>query len=113
MLTLKNKADLLADCLRFDEAMACFETANALAPNDPITIWNMALINMVKGNFGSGSTGREIRWKTGLGMTAPNFSRPQWSGDISLWEKTILIFADEGIGDCFQFARYAPLVAAL
>ena len=110
---LKNKADLLADFLRFDEAMACHRTAEAIAPNDPIIKWNMALIHMVTGDFEAGWVGREIRWKTGLGMAEPNFSQPLWLGNGSLRDKTILIFADEGIGDCFQFARYVPMVADL
>jgi tetratricopeptide (TPR) repeat protein len=113
VVTLKNKADLLADFLRFDEAMECYESARALAPDDPITLWNMALIHMVMGNFEAGWAGREIRWKTGLGMAAPNFPQPQWLGDGSLRGKTILIYADEGIGDSFQFARYVPMVAEL
>jgi hypothetical protein len=73
----------------------------------------MALIHMVIGNFEAGWAGREIRWKTGLGMAAPNFSQPQWLGNGSLRDKTILIFADEGIGDSFQFARYVAMVAEL
>ncbi len=113
VVALKNKADLLADFLRFEEAMACYERANAAAPDDPIPIWNMALIHMVTGNFEAGWAGREIRWKTGLGMAAPNFAQPQWLGNGSLQGKTILVFADEGIGDSFQFARYVPMVAEL
>ena len=91
--------------------MVCFETANRIAPNDPITLWNMALLHLVTGKFEEGWAGREIRWKTGLGMTAPNFAQSQWLGNDSVDGKTILIFADEGIGDSFQFARYVPMVA--
>jgi tetratricopeptide (TPR) repeat protein len=113
VLALKNKADLLADCLRFEEAMACHEMVKAIAPADPITIWNMALIQMVTGNFEAGWTGREIRWKTGLGIAYPTFAQQQWLGTDSVRGKTILIFADEGIGDAFHFARYVPMVAEL
>ncbi|CCD87867.1 putative TPR domain protein; O-GlcNAc transferase related protein [Bradyrhizobium sp. ORS 285] len=113
VLALKNKADLLADGLRFEEAMACHERVQTIAPSDPITIWNMALIHMVTGNFEAGWLGREIRWKTGLGIAHPDFAQPQWSGDDCIRGKTILIFADEGLGDAFQFARYVPMVAEL
>jgi tetratricopeptide (TPR) repeat protein len=113
VVALKNKADLLADLLRLDEAMVCYENAKALAPNDPIVVWNMALIHMVRGNLEAGWAGREIRWQTGLGMAPPNFAQPSWLGNDSLQGKTILIFADEGIGDSFQFARYVPMVAGL
>jgi hypothetical protein len=83
------------------------------APDDPIALWNVALIDMTLGRFEAGWAGREIRWKTGLGMKAPNFIQPQWLGDRSIESKTVLLFADEGIGDCFQFARYKPMVAEL
>jgi tetratricopeptide (TPR) repeat protein len=112
-LALSNKADLLANLLRFEEALACYEKARAIKPDDPIVLWNVALIDMVKGNFESGWAGREIRWKTGLGMAPPNFAQPQWLGGDSIDGKTILLFADEGIGDSFQFARYVPMVCEL
>jgi hypothetical protein len=76
-------------------------------------LWNVALIDMTLGRFEAGWAGREIRWKTGLGMKAPKFIQPQWLGDRSIESKTVLLFADEGIGDCFQFARYKPMVAEL
>jgi tetratricopeptide (TPR) repeat protein len=113
LVALNNKAHLLADMLRLDEALACYEKSLTIKPDDPIALWNVALIDMSLGNFEAGWAGREIRWKTGLGMKAPNFIQPQWLGDRSIDGKTILLFADEGIGDCFQFARYLPMVAEL
>src|ERR1700749_617694 len=112
-VALSNKADLLANLLRFEEALASHEKARTSNPDDPIVLWNIALIHMVKGNFEAGWAGREIRWKTGLGMAPPNFTQPQWLGGDAIDGKTILLFADEGIGDSFQFARYVPMVCEL
>ena len=39
----------------------------------------------------------------------PSFLRPRWDGS-SLEGKTILVFAEQGLGDTIQFARYLPLV---
>jgi ADP-heptose:LPS heptosyltransferase len=36
-----------------------------------------------------------------------------WQGQDGIAEKTIVIAADEGLGDTIQFARYVPMVAAL
>jgi tetratricopeptide (TPR) repeat protein len=113
LIALNNKAHLLADMLRLDEALACYEKSLTIKPDDPIALWNVALIDMTLGRFEAGWAGREIRWKTGLGMKAPDFIQPRWLGDRSIDGKTVLLFADEGIGDCFQFARYVPMVAEL
>jgi hypothetical protein len=67
---------------------------------------------MLVGDFEAGWAGREARWKTGH-MRDPKFPQPVWSGDRSIEGKTILLYADEGIGDALQFARYIPMVADL
>ena len=72
-------------------------------------IW---LLQMLVGDFEAGWVGREARWKIGH-MRDPKFPQPVWSGDRSIEGKTILLYADEGIGDAFQFARYIPMVANL
>jgi hypothetical protein len=36
-----------------------------------------------------------------------------WLGETSIAGKTILIYADEGMGDAIQLARYLPMLAAL
>ena len=42
----------------------------------------------------------------------PNLSQPIWLGDGPIEGRTILVFADEGLGDTIQFARYIPMLAA-
>jgi hypothetical protein len=42
----------------------------------------------------------------------PDLSQPAWLGEGPIEGKTILVFADEGLGDTLQFARYIPMLAA-
>ena len=46
-------------------------------------------------------------------MPDPKLPGPRWQGDGPIEGKTILLYADEGIGDTFHYARYIPMVAAL
>ena len=112
ILALNGKAGSLTELRRIDEAFACYARALALDSEDANARWNLALLQMLVGDFDAGWVGREARWQIGL-IHDPKFPQPVWSGDRSIEGKTILLYADEGIGDAFQFARYIPLVAGL
>jgi hypothetical protein len=43
----------------------------------------------------------------------PKFGKPMWRGERDIAGKTILVCADEGLGDTIQFVRYVPMLAAL
>jgi tetratricopeptide (TPR) repeat protein len=112
VLALIGKAHSLIELRRIDEAFACYARSMALDGENPITRWNLALLQMLVGDFEAGWVGREFRWKLGL-MTEPKLPQPLWLGSSSIEGKTILLHADEGIGDAFHFARYIPMVANL
>ena len=38
----------------------------------------------------------------------PRFRQPPWLSEYPLAGKTLVIHADQGLGDTIQFARYAP-----
>jgi len=112
VLALNGKAHSLIELRRIDQALACYARSMALDPENPETRWGLALLQMLVGNFEAGWVGRESRWKLGL-MPDPKLPQPLWLGDRSIESKAILLYADEGIGDTFQFARYIPMVADL
>jgi tetratricopeptide (TPR) repeat protein len=111
-VALRNKGFVLTQLRRLDEAIATYRHMMALDPNDFNAEWNLSIAYMLTGNFESGWPAREARWKTPP-ITYPKLAQPIWLGAESIAGKTILIYADEGMGDSIQFARYVPMVAAL
>jgi tetratricopeptide (TPR) repeat protein len=110
---LNNKAFILGQLQRFDEAFAFYDHIRTVHPNDATTQWNLALLQMLTGDFEAGWAGREARWTKAEPFPYPKFSQPMWLGEGTIDGKTILIHVDEGLGDTIQFARYVPMVAAL
>ena len=110
---LTEKARLLWSMQLLDEAFAAFQTSLAVDPRNAHTIWNLALLQMLTGDFERGWPGREARWKASLGLIDRGFSQALWLGEQPIDGKTVLLHADEGLGDSIQFARYVPMVAAL
>jgi len=110
---LNNKAFSLAQLHRFDEAFTTYAESKAVDPDHAETDWNLALLQMLTGNFADGWAGREARFGLpSLPVVFPEFPQPRWSGEEDIAGKTILLYADEGLGDSIQFARYVPMVAS-
>lgn len=112
IIVLISKAAALAKMLRLDEAFAVYAQANAIDPGNADIAFLTSELQLLTGDFEAGWVGREARWKTRLTNGYPNFPQPLWLGDSLIEGKTILVYADEGLGDTIQFARYIPMLAA-
>jgi tetratricopeptide (TPR) repeat protein len=109
---ISNKAFSLGELYRFDEAFAIYDRLNRTGANTALTDWNSSLLHLLHGNFEAGWAGREARWTALVLPTVyPEFSQPTWLGRESIEDKTVLVRADEGLGDSIQFARYVPMMA--
>ncbi|MCH7864528.1 MAG: tetratricopeptide repeat protein [Proteobacteria bacterium] len=96
-----------------ETAEASFKRALEIDPANAEAHWNYSQVLLLMGRYTEGWA--EYEWRT----KCEEFSYVQWDYGCPRWDgsnldgKTILLSAEQGLGDTFMFFRYIPTVAAL
>ncbi|MBY4831249.1 hypothetical protein [Burkholderia dolosa] len=110
-LAMNNVAMAMKEAQRWHDAERYAARACELAPHDASFRFNLAIIQLVRGNYADGWRGHEARWDGAgeLRGRLPALPGPRWRGE-PLAGKTLLVWGEQGLGDVLQFCRFvAPL----
>jgi tetratricopeptide (TPR) repeat protein len=108
-----SKGFILQKLGQYREAMESFNTAISLKADYADAYWNKAVLHLQLGEFKEGWPLYEWRWKSANRKGFRAFSEPLWLGKESLKGKTLLVHAEQGLGDTIQLCRFIPQLESL
>jgi len=106
-----NLGQALQQARREDEAAAAFTRAVTLAPDHPTIRYNYSQFLLQQGDYARGWSEFGWRRKGGVRTLPPRpLPQPVWDGTM-LAGRTLLLYAEQGLGDTIQFIRFVERIA--
>ena len=92
------------------QALASYDKAIALKPDDAEAHMNQSLCLLQTGRFEQGW--RQHEWRKKLDNAFRSYPQPVWLGEENIAGKTLFIYSEQRLGDTIQFCRYVKLMEA-
>ena len=110
-IALFNSGNVSQQEGEYGAALACYAHALTARPAYAEIMMEQAHCHLAQGDWQKGWPLFEARWNTAQLKSSllPSIA-PPWRGE-SLSSVTVLLWAEQGLGDTLQFVRYVPLVA--
>ncbi|MGD0960811.1 MAG: tetratricopeptide repeat protein [Methylomonas sp.] len=106
-----NLGNALRELKSFDAALADYDRAIAMKPGFIDAYWNKALLLLLMGDYWQGWRFYEWRFKLEKPkIELREYAKPRFI-DQAINNKTVFLYAEQGLGDTLQFCRYAKLLA--
>ena len=115
---LNNLAGIMAKQGDYAKAESLYRHALAIDPGSSITRFNLSMVLLMLENYTEGFDLYESRFRAfpenptlPIAITQTLLARPQWRGE-PLMGKRLLVWSEQGLGDCIMMLRYLPELRA-
>jgi len=93
---------------QYKRAISAYDQALAINSNHIKSHYNKSFILLLLGDFDNGFL--EYEWRIKKSETYRSSSqKPFWNG-AKIKDDTLLVYAEQGFGDCIQFIRFLPMI---
>jgi tetratricopeptide (TPR) repeat protein len=98
----------------YSKALSYYDKAINIKSNYFESYWNKSLLLLTYGDYINGFSLFEVRFlKPSFQPIVRNFNQPMIDLNVDLGSTTVLLYAEQGLGDTLQFVRYVEMVKAL
>lgn len=101
-----NKGNSLQKLGNFLEAIDSFDNANKIDPDYSDAIYNKSFCQLILADFKNGLKSYEARWTRKRATKYPYSHISRLDNLNELKNKSLIVFSEQGLGDCIQFSRY-------